>query len=79
MDFLHEDCDGVTGEVEDVAVVAEGDVAEAEGGGLVLGAVVAVFSGPHEEVEANPDDVFDALCFGVSADVVGEDVVQDGG
>ena len=73
-----EDGDGVTSLAEDVAVVSEGDVAEAEGGGFVLGAGVAVFTGPNEEIDANPDDVCDAMCFGVAADVVGEDVVQDG-
>ena len=62
-----------------MAVVAEGDVAEAEEGGFVLGSSVAVSAGPHEEVEYHPNDAFNALCFGVDVDVVLEDIVQDGG
>ena len=56
-----EDSDGVTGRAEDVAIAAEGDVAEAEGGGFVFGANIAVFARLHEEVEANQDDICDAL------------------
>ena len=56
-----EDGDGVVGGAEDVAIAAEGDVTEVEGGGFVFGAGVAVFAWSHEEVEANPDDVGDAL------------------
>ena len=63
---------------EDVAVAVEGDITEAEGGGFVVGACVAVFAWSHEEGEANPDDVGNALGFGIAAYVVVEDVVQDG-
>ena len=59
-------CNVVPGGVEDVAVAAEGDVAEAERGRFVLGAGVAVFAGPHKEVEADPDDVCNTLCSGVA-------------
>ena len=74
----YEESDGVTSGDKDVAIAEEGDVVEAERDGFVFGAGVAVFSGLHEEVDANPDDVCNALCFGVALDVVGEDVVQDG-
>ena len=37
-----------------------------------------MFAWLHEEVETNPDEISNALCFCVSADVLGEDVVQDG-
>ena len=76
--FAQEDGNGVVGGAEDVAVASEGDVTEAEGGGFVFGACMTVFTWSHEEVEANPDDVSDALQFGVAADVLCEDVVQDG-
>ena len=72
---LCEDCNGVTCRVEDVAVAAEGDVTEAEGGGFILGSVVTVFARLHEEVEANPDDVCDALCLDIAVGVVFEDVM----
>ena len=62
----HEKGDGSTSRAEDVAVAAEGDVAEAERGRFVLGAGVAVFAGPHKEVEADPDDVCNTLCSGVA-------------
>ena len=68
-------CNGLTGGVEDVAVAAEGDVAEAEGDGFVLVSGVTVFTGPHEEVEANPDDVCNALCLGITVDTVYKYVV----
>ena len=42
-------------------------------------ASVAVFAGPHEEVESSPDNVRNALCSGVAVDVVLENVIQDGG
>ena len=51
---------------------AEGDVTEAEGGGFVFGAVL------HEEVEADSDDVDNALQSGVAMYVLVEDAVQDG-
>ena len=60
-----------------MSAVAESDVAEAERSGLVFGAGVAVLAGAHEEVEADPDDICDALFFGVPGDLVLEDVVED--
>ena len=69
--------DWITGGVEDLSAAAESNVAEAEWSGLVFGAGVAVLAGAHEEVEANPDDICDALCFCVPVGVVLEDVVED--
>ena len=68
--------DWITGGVEDFSAVAESDVAEAERSGLVFGASVVVLVGAHEEVESDPDDIRDALFFGVPVDVVLEDVVE---
>ena len=76
---LCKDCNGIACGVVDVAVAAESDAAEAEGGGFVLGSGVAVFSGTHEEVESNPYDVYNALCLGVAVDVVFKYVVHDSG
>ena len=69
--------DWITGRVKDLSAVAESDVAEAERSGLVVGAGISVLAGAHEEVEANPDDICNALFFGVPVDVVLEDVVED--
>ena len=74
---LGESSDWITGRIKDLSVVAESDVAEAERSGLVFGVGVAVLTGAHEEVEADPDDICDALCFGVPVGVVLEDVVED--
>ena len=70
--------DGVVCEAEDVAVAAEVDVTEVEGGRIVFGACIAVFAWLHEEVEANPDNVGNALQFAVASYVVVKDVMQDG-
>ena len=57
MTGLCKNCNGIACRVEDAAIAVESYVSEAEGGEFVLGSSIAVFSGPHEEVESNPDDV----------------------
>ena len=47
------------------------------GFGVAVGTGVAVFSRLHEEIEANPYDVCDAIFFCRAGDVVCEDVVED--
>ena len=63
--------------VENPAALAEGDVAEAERRGVVVRACIAVFAGPQEKEEANPDDVRETLGAGVATVVAAEDIVED--
>ena len=75
---LFKDCKRIDCCVEDISSAAEGDVADAERGGIVVCACIAVFAHPHEKIESNPDDVYNVLRLCVASDVVLEDVVEDG-
>ena len=71
--------EGVTFSIEDVFMTTEGDVAEAKGCGSVVAAGVAVFVWAHEEVESNPDEVYNALLSGAAVVAAAKDVMYNGG
>ena len=65
--------------VKDAAATTEGDVAQTERCGVVVRAGGALFAGAEEKEETKPNDVGKALIASITADVLAEDVVDDGG